>query len=419
MVMVPLGKDAYKRIFAGEAEIMMFNRFFEQNPTNQQEGAALLGRPGTGRVVRIGTAKHRAYGTKPGVFNGDLFVVSGNELYRYAEDGTLTHILGVINSASARPRMGFVAGEGYQHMFISDGLLLQLYRGGTHATGTLTLTPASPPDITNQVIQVGGTYMSWSATVDPVTPPDGTSAHPFLALIGATDSDSLDNMDALLNFSGVRGTTYSSTVGGPNQLVSSSRPTSTQITVTARSEFADGNLITTTVFSGAHLAWTGATLSGGGTHALIGVLVPDGLGIVALATLASFVVATVVKSQKFFFIRPGNISIDALDFASAESEPDNILDAITVSDTVWFVGQSTTEVWYATGDNDAPLAPISGRAYARGTVPGTSIKVKDSVLLVGDDRKVYKIGPGVDPISTHGIEERIRRQLRREAGLTP
>lgn len=420
MSTVPLGHDAYKRVYAGETEVMVLNRFFEQDPTNQHEGAALLGRPGTERIMRIGPGKHRAYGTKPGVFNGDLFIVSDNNLYRLGIDGTtLTQITGFVNSASTRPRFGFVAGEGYQHAFLSDGLLLQLYRGGTHATGTLTLTPATPPDIASQVIEVGGTYYSWASNVNPVTPPDGTSAHPFLAALGVDDAASLDNMDALFNFSGTRGTTYSSTLGGPNPKVTSSRPLTTTLLLTARSEFADGNLVTTTIFSGLHLAWTGATLTGGGIHALIGVLVPDGLGIVALATLASFVVATVANTQKFFFIRPGAISIDALDFASAESEPDNVLDAITVADTIWLVGQSTTEVWYATGDNDAPLAPINGRAYARGVVPGTSIKVKDSVLLVGDDRKVYKIGPGVDPISTHGIEERIRTQLRREQGLAP
>lgn len=414
MVDVPMGKGAYERVYAGEPEIQCLNRFFETNPTNQTDGVAMLARPGTTRFGVFGLGPIRGFHAKRGAFNGDLFVVSGGQLYRHSEDGTTTTIVGEI-LGTGEPSMATVVGVGYQHLFIADGLLLQCYRGGSQAIGTLTLTPAAPPDISTQVVRIGTTYYGWSATVNAGTP-DGTVGNPFRALLGATDANSLDNLDALLNFSGIRGTTYSSTVGGPNPLVSSSRPTSTTLRVTARSDSATANSIVTTV-TGLHLAWGSGTLTGGGVHALIGVLVPDGLGIVSLATIASHVMAVVANSQKFFFIRPGEIVIDPLDFAEAESEPDNIDRAHTVGDQVWFVGQETTEVWYATGDLDTPFRPIQGRAYPRGVTAGTSVKVKDGVILVGDDGNVYNVTGGVALVSTHGIAERIRTQIRREAGL--
>jgi hypothetical protein len=151
---------------------------------------------------------------------------------------------------------------------------------------------------------------------------------------------------------------------------------------------------------------------------LVAVSMPE-MGEVAkaLATLAGFVLVSVGNSQKCYFIRPGAVIIDPLDFFEKESNPDNIIDMLTVGDQTLIMGGASTEAWYATGDVDAPFAPTSGRAYARGVVDGTAVQVKESVILVGNDGVVYQVGAGVEPISNHGIEERIRTQLRREQGL--
>jgi len=155
---------------------------------------------------------------------------------------------------------------------------------------------------------------------------------------------------------------------------------------------------------------------------------PDGLGAKALATVSSFVMVSVANSQKFFWIQPGETTIDALDFAEKESNPDNIVDMLTVGDQVLVMGQGSTETWYATGVSDAPFQPVEGRVYARGCVEGTAVVVGDTVMLVGDDGVVYQFGytwgekntqGGVNRISNHGIEERIRVQLRREQGYPP
>lgn len=427
MVTVPMGVQAYKRKFAGEPEVKLVNRFLEKNPTNLREGQALLTRAGTNPLVKFDDGAdalnpNRNNWSKVGLFDGDLFGASGPNLYRYATDGTLIHIAGLLNPGGLIT-YAWMKGIGYEYLFISDGLLLQFYRGGSHATGTLTKTGAID---TTYKIQVNGTYYAWNDAVD-TNAPDGTSAHPWLAKLSG---DALENMSDLFNFNGVRGVDFSTALGGPNQFFSGSNPGTTpftQLIVSAISGNADGNSITTSVVTGANIAFGGATLAGGGTHVLEGVEMPAGSPAKALASLGGYVLVAVGDSQEFYWLEPGTIAIDALNFASKESNPDNIADMVTVGDQVIIAGDASTENWYATGNFDAPFAPVQGRVYRRGFIEGSLVAVKDSLIGIGDDGVVYSIGYaygdtsnyGVHPISTHAIAERIRTLLRREQGLVP
>lgn len=428
MVTIPLGVQSYKREYAGEPEVKLVNRFLEQNPTNLREKVALLTRCGTNPLIDLPpdngqTAPNRNNFSKKGLFNGDLFSVSGGNLYRYALDGTLTHITGLVNGEGL-VTYAWMKGIGYEYLFIADGLLLQFYQGGSHATGTLTKSGSITAS--TQKIQIGSTYYSWNDAVDTGSP-DGSSAKPWLAKL---TGDPMENMANLLNFAGVRGVDFSTALGGPSPIVTASNPGSgpfTQMTVTARSEYANGNSIVTVVTTGPNLAFGAGTLTGGGTHVLQGVEMPDGKPAKALASLNGFVLVSVGDSQEFFWLEPGTVIIDALNFAEKESNPDNIVDMVTVGDQTIICGEGSTENWYTTGDFNAPFAPVQGRVYRRGIKEGTAVAVKDSLLLVGDDLIVYSIGYafgdtsqyGVHRISTHGIEERIRVQFRREQGLTP
>lgn len=561
MVTVPLGVGAYKRTFGGEPEVRLENRFLETNPTNLREHIALLTRAGTNELAAFpGAGANRGNYSKLGLFDGDIFVVTGENLYRYTSAGERIAITGIVNG-TGHPEVTWMKGIGYEFLFIADGLLLQYYDGGSHATGILTLAGGG---ITNQVIDINGTYYSWNAAVD-TGPPDGSSAHPWLANPG---TDPLAAMANLLNFNGTRGVDFSTALAGPNQAVtassinpsasgtltlssgtisnqvfnianawyswsanvdanapdgSSAHPwlallgvdatasfqnmvklinftgtagldystalataspyvsaTSTPTTLVATAvnpgtagngivttvfsgtglawgaatltggedssatmtlssiaSDASGNAVTTSVFSGSFLSWSGATLAGGGIHSLSGVTVPpialsDNSGATnnaakALANVSSYVLVSVANTQAFYWLLPGETTIDPLNFAEKESNPDNIVDMLTVGDQVLITGEGSTENWYATGVFEAPFAPQEGRVYARGTIDGTAVVVSDSVILVGNDGIVYEVGEsfgttaqwGVHRISNHGVEERIRVQLRREQGLVP
>lgn len=425
MVQIPLGHFAYKRQYAGAPEIRLENRFLEAAPSNLREQATLLTRSGTNQLDYFPSAPgpvtgNRANFDTPGLFNGDLFTVNGPNLYRRPTSTPKVQIQGVINGAG-NPTHAYVKGIGYQHLFIADGLLLQYYDGGSQATGSLTGAP-----VPGNIVRIGTTYYGWATDVTSNLA-DGTLAHPFLALSGGAD-DNLTTLANLLNFNGARGVDFSPTVPGPNPLVTATAvggPPATSVLLTAVSEFTDGNTIATLVQSGGSLAWSHATLTGGGIQTLHGVAVPDGQGVRALTQVSSFVLVSIANSQKFYWINPGETTIDPLNFAEKESQPDNIVDMLSIGDQALIMGEGSTENWYVTGNSDAPLLPIEGRVFQRGVVPGTAVVVKDGVMLVGDDGVVYNIGYasgqttgfGVNRISTHAIEERIRYQLRAEQGL--
>ncbi len=182
------------------------------------------------------------------------------------------------------------------------------------------------------------------------------------------------------------------------------------------------------VSGGGSVAWGATTLTGGGGTTLASVTgFGSGEVVKALATVSGYVLVSVGNSQKFYWLNPGEVVIDPLNFAEKESNPDNILDMLTVGDQTLITGNGSAENWYATGNFAAPFAPVEGRVYARGVVEGTPVVVNDGVILVGNDGIVYQVGYkyggeaqwGVHRISTHAIEERIRTTLRLEQGLAP
>lgn len=422
MTTVALGLGAYERIYAGEPVIRLENRFLEANPTNLVENTALLTRPGTALLHSFTGGKYRRCFTEPGMFNGDLFVVVGKNLWRWDGVNAPYQIIGEIKG-DGPPSIAWEKGPGYQFLFIADSLLLQYYDGGTHATGLLTKTGG----ITGEIVRIGSTYYTFNDTVDGGSPA-GTLANPWRVRLSG---DPLQNFEDTLMFNGTPGLTFSSLLSGPNSQVTaraSGGPPAITVDVTARVETVAGNAIVTTVVgTGTALSWAGGTLTGGGTHALHGVAVPDGQGAKAVCGLKGYMLVALSQSQQFYWLNPGEVVIDPLNFAAKESSADNINDIVRVGDNALLVGESSTESWYATGDTATPWAPVQGRVYNRGAVDGTAVVVKDSLILVGDDGVVYRIGYsaggaaayGVNRISNHGIEERIRRQIRREKGLTP
>lgn len=422
MTTILLGQGAYERLYAEEPIIRLENRFVEANPTNLKEQTALLTRFGTELLRNFGGGKYRRTFTEPGMFNGDLFVNNGKALFRWDGTNAPITIVGEIKGDEA-PSITWVKGAGYQRLFIADSLLLQYYDGGTHAIGLLTKAGT----ITDEVVRIGDTYYTFNDAVDTGAP-DGTALKPWRVRL---TGDPLLNLEDTILYNGVPGFTFTTTLGGPNVQVTGRAiggPPADQFQVEAISEFADGNAIVTTVTGTAPvLTWGSGTLTGGGIHVLHGITMPDGVGAKAVCSLKGYCLVAVAGSQQFYWVEPGEITIDPLNFANKESSPDNIQDIVRVGDNALLVGESSTESWYATGQLDTPFAPVSGRVYNRGAIDGTTVVVKDSVILVGDDGVVYQIGYssgggaeyGVNRISNHGIEERIRRQVRREKGLIP
>lgn len=438
MTSVPLGRGAYERLYAGAPIVELLNRWLEANPANLREGTSVLARPGTTQLIDplnqgsfAGLGAMRGNYTLSGLFSDSLFVVCGDTLYRIAQDLTVTPIIGTIQG-TGYPEVAWQAGAGYERLWISDGVLLQYYGGLSAATGTLTKTGT----IVNGVdkFRIGSVYYTWGTVFSGSD--NGTSSNPYVVNPTSVSSglDPLNQMVLAITGTGVAGTDYSSTIAGPNTQVTAMNNSgvtpATSMKIEALTAGTGGNSIVFTVTGGTALSASGSgTLANGGIHSLQGCTMPGGVTPGSVTQVSSYVLVSEADSQKFYWVNPGEVVIDPLNFASKESSPDPIIHMRTVGDQVMIMGTKSTENWYATGQLAAPFAPIEGRVYARGVVNGTPVVINDGIVLVGDDGRVYSIGMGqgdatdaswgVTRISNNGIEERIRYQIRREDGLTP
>jgi len=78
--------------------------------------------------------------------------------------------------------------------------------------------------------------------------------------------------------------------------------------------------------------------------------------------------------------------VDLLDFASAESSPDEIVRAIAFNNEVWFFGEETTEPWRNVG-NSFPFGRTA--SFPIGCLAAGSVAIADDKLIwVADDRTV-------------------------------
>jgi len=157
------------------------------------------------------------------------------------------------------------------------------------------------------------------------------------------------------------------------------------------------------------LVTAGTTLySYNGTN-FLAVVFPDSANVRAIAFISGHFIAIRDGTQKFYW--SGQLdgrSWDALDFASAETEPDNLLDAVSMRSNLYLMGQAAIEPWYYTGDLNLPFSLIQQRLFPKGVrFTGCTIEQDNALIWVGSDNIVYRSSDVPERISNHGIEEQI------------
>jgi len=412
VVDIPLGRADYDRRVAKEARIQTRNRFFEQNPVLTGNLTALISRPGLKRYLYVGDGPIRAVYSQPGDFSEALFVVSGTEWYRVDVDGTVTLLIGGLNpsgtpSMAATGTIGDGANATPEYLFMADGRELYLYMENSYAIGTISGTPANGYTIT-----LGTTHYQFTNTSVDAGTPDGTAAHPWLVALGANAAAAWTNFGNAVSATGVGGTDYSTALAA-NPDAQKIAIGTTSVSVRANTAGMIGDIPSTS--TGANIAWTNATLTGGGTPQVTQVEMPNDVGAISVGYIASYVV--VIPAQvtdfngRFYWIEPGETTVDPLDFATAERAPDPVFAVVVFGDQFWLPGSNTTEVWYFTGNIDAPVQRLQGVAFDRGTWEGTAIQVKESMIIVDSDGGVFQIAGGLNRISNPSIEERIQKAI--------
>lgn len=150
--------------------------------------------------------------------------------------------------------------------------------------------------------------------------------------------------------------------------------------------------------------------------AFTAVEMPENVGAIDVTVVSSYVI--VIPTQegeylgRFYWIQPGEKVLDPLNFATAERSPDGIYGVEVFGDQFWLPGGSTTEVWYPTGDPDAPMRKLSGVVLDRGSWENTATAIHESLMLVDNNGGVFMFQSGTPVrVSTPDIEEEIRRAI--------
>lgn len=136
---------------------------------------------------------------------------------------------------------------------------------------------------------------------------------------------------------------------------------------------------------------------------------PDSASVIKILFIAGLFVAIRADTQRFYWsaVLDGN-TWDGLDFATAENEPDRLVDGLVLDDVLILAGTQTIEFWPKTGDADIPFAPTQGRLFERGVIAtGCLDNFDNSFAWIGENGIVYRAGNVPERISTDGIEERI------------
>jgi hypothetical protein len=162
----------------------------------------------------------------------------------------------------------------------------------------------------------------------------------------------------------------------------------------------NGNVLISDGISGYY--WNGSTITTVSAPTAIGhVTFQGGFGIYPVPNAGQFYVTN---------INALNV-VDALDFATAESNPDNIVRAFIDHNELWLFGNDTTEIWQLSGAADFPFAPFANSQMERGCGAAFSVVHADNtVFWLGNDWSFYR-ADGYRPlrVSTHSVERAIEQ----------
>jgi len=145
------------------------------------------------------------------------------------------------------------------------------------------------------------------------------------------------------------------------------------------------------------------------------VAFPDDALVTAVAEQGGRFIFLRAGTHHYYWTKPlanmldenGDIVIDGLDYASAESEPDKLVDIVVWESHLILAGVDTIEFHGPTGDDDAPWAPTIGRVFTKGVRDTGCITLWDSTFAwVSPGNIVYQNGGAVPlPISDAGVQE--------------
>lgn len=99
---------------------------------------------------------------------------------------------------------------------------------------------------------------------------------------------------------------------------------------------------------------------------LSSIAFPDSANVAKIAVGASRLLAIRKDTGKLYWSGVLGVTVGALNFATAESQPDRLLDILYLGDRAILFGAETVEFWPNTSDSTLPFAPLIGQVYSVG-----------------------------------------------------
>ena len=146
-----------------------------------------------------------------------------------------------------------------------------------------------------------------------------------------------------------------------------------------------------------------------------GTVLPGGASV---AFIDGYFAFNIPGGQTFYITGQYDTTVDPLDFASAESNPDNLLTVLSDHEELWLFGALSVEAWYNSGAELFPFARVSGGVITHGTCAAQSpAKLDNTVFWLGQDQTgqgmVWRaVGYQPARVSSHAMEQAIQKYSR-------
>jgi hypothetical protein len=102
-------------------------------------------------------------------------------------------------------------------------------------------------------------------------------------------------------------------------------------------------------------------------------------------------------------------SYDALDFATAENIPDDLIGVYREGDRLVMAGVNSLEFWYNDGGDGFPFSYVSNSGTIIGLKsPFGLVRADNTIFFIGHDLSIYRMGQVPTKISTATVERSIR-----------
>lgn len=134
---------------------------------------------------------------------------------------------------------------------------------------------------------------------------------------------------------------------------------------------------------------------------------PNGAGVTKVLSGAGRFIALREDTGQFYWTPILENTVDALDFATAENQPDRALDALFIDDILMLFGSETVEFWPNVQSEDLPFQPLEGRVIEKGIrATGCATAIGSTFAWVTNENQVC-LSDENNIISNNGLQERI------------